>query len=430
MEYMNKNLAKPELLLPAGTLQRLKIALAYGADAVYVGMPSMSLRATVGLSQEELAEGTRLMHSAGKRIYVALNLFSKNADIEKLPAIAARLREIAPDGVIVSDPAIFMFLRENAPEIPLHISTQANISSWATVNFWKNLGASLCVLSRETSFEEICEIRRRVPEMKLEMFIHGAMCMSYSGRCLLSAFMTGRSANQGKCAQSCRWNYKVFLEEEKRPGELIAVEEDSRGTYFMNSRDLCLLPQLPQILSAGIASLKIEGRNKSDYYVAQTARVYRAATDAWFENPETWNPTPYMRELEMLQNRTYTRGFFEGIPGAEAQNYESTVSVGNAQNVGMVVENSPFTQNTGKQNEFLHIEIRNKISVGDEIDFLIPGIFEPYTIELNSVYDGFNGKAVESLSAGRSGQTAILPRKLFPQDIPALTMVRKKISAQ
>lgn len=428
MGSMNKNLAKPELLLPAGTFRRLKIALAYGADAVYVGMPSMSLRATVGLTQDELAEGTRLMHAAGKRIYVALNLFSKNADIEKLPEIAARLRTVGPDGVIVSDPAIFMFLREHAPEIPLHVSTQANISSWATVEFWQKLGASLCVLSRETSFDEICEIRRRIPEMKLEMFIHGAMCMSYSGRCLLSAFMTGRSANQGKCAQSCRWNYKVYLEEEKRPGELIAVEEDSRGTYFMNSRDLCLLPVLPQILRSGVASLKIEGRNKSDYYVAQTARVYRAAIDAWYENPESWNAEPYMRELEMLQNRTYTRGFFEGMPGAEAQNYESTVSIGNAQNVGMVVENSPFTQNAGSSDEFVHLEIRNKISVGDTIDFLIPGQFEPCTIKLDTIFDGFSGKPAESLSAGRAGQTAMLPRRLFPQAVPALTMARKCIA--
>lgn len=426
---MNGHLEKPELLLPAGTFQRLKIALAYGADAVYVGMPSMSLRATVGLSQDELAEGARLMHDAGKRIYVALNLFSKNSDIEKLPAIADRLREIAPDGVIVSDPAIFMFLRENAPEIPLHISTQANVSSWATVEFWQKLGASLCVLSRETSFEEICEIRRRVPAMKLEMFIHGAMCMSYSGRCLLSAFMTGRSANQGKCAQSCRWGYKVFLEEEKRPGELIAVEEDSRGTYFMNSRDLCLLPHLPKILKAGIHSLKIEGRNKSDYYVAQTARVYRAAIDAWYANADTWNAEPYMRELAMLQNRTYTQGFFAGIPGAEAQNYESTVSTGNAQNVGMVVADSPFTRETGNTEDFVHLEIRNKISVGEEIDFLIPGVFEPYTVRPDCLFDGFNGKPLASISAGRTGQTVMLPRRLFCRNVPALTMVRKKISA-
>lgn len=426
---MTKNLSKPELLLPAGTFQRLKIALAYGADAVYVGMPSMSLRATVGLTQDELIEGTRLMHAAGKKVYVALNLFSKNADIEKLPSIAARLREIGPDGVIVSDPAIFVFLREHAPEIPLHVSTQANVSSWATVKFWKQLGAELCVLSRETSFEEICEIRRRIPEMKLEMFIHGAMCMSYSGRCLLSAFMTGRSANQGKCAQSCRWNYKVFLEEEKRPGELIAVEEDERGTYFMNSRDLCLLPELPKILSAGIASLKIEGRNKSDYYVAQAARVYRAAIDAWFENPETWQAEPFMSELEMLQNRTYTRGFFDGVPGAEAQNYVSTVSLGNAQNVGMVIESSPFTAANAEENaRFVHLEIRNKIVRGDVIEFLIPGIFKPQKVCLTEIFDGFTGKAVEALSAGRSGQTALLPCKLFGDKIPApLTMARKGI---
>lgn len=419
---------KPELLLPAGTFQRLKIALAYGADAVYVGMPSMSLRATVGLSQEELEEGARLMHAFGKKIYVALNLFSKNADIEKLPLIAERLRKAAPDGVIVSDPAIFMFLRERLPEIPLHVSTQANISSWATVEFWQKLGAELCVLSRETTFDEICEIRRRVPAMKLEMFVHGAMCMSYSGRCLLSAFMTGRSANQGKCAQSCRWNYKVYLEEEKRPGELISVEEDSRGTYFMNSRDLCLLPELPKILSAGIASLKIEGRNKSDYYVAQAARVYRAAIDAWYESPETWNAAPYMRELSMLQNRTYTRGFFDGVPGSEAQNYETTVSVGNAQNVGMVIENSPFTSAAGTPKDaFVHLEIRNKISLGDEIEFLIPGIFEPLKIKLSALFNGFTGKPAESISAGRSGQTALLPRSLFPANrVPApLTMARK-----
>lgn len=417
---------KPELLLPAGTLQRLKIAAAYGADAVYVGMPSLSLRATVGLTDEELAAGTRLLHDAGKKIYVAFNIFSRNADVEKLPKIAERLREISPDGAIVSDPAIFMFLRERAPEIPLHVSTQANVSSWLTVEFWRKLGAKLCVLSRETTFAEILEIRRRVPAMKLEMFVHGAMCMSYSGRCLLSAFMAGRSANQGKCAQSCRWNYKVFLEEEKRPGEKIAVEEDARGTYFMNSRDLCLLPELPKILAAGIASLKIEGRNKSDYYVAQTARVYRAAIDAWFENPDAWRAEPFMRELEMLQNRSYTRGFFDGVPAAEAQNYESTVSRGNALNVGMVVENPSGTPDENR----IRVEVRNKISVGDEIEFLLPRVFEPLKIRVPAMFDGFSGAAVESVSAGRAGQTVLLPREIFPADrVPEpLVMARKRLA--
>ena len=208
------------------------------------------------------------------------------------------------------------------------------------------------------------------------------------------------------------------------------MEEDARGTYFMNSRDLCLLPELPKILGAGIASLKIEGRNKSDYYVAQTARVYRAAIDAWFENPDAWDAAPYMRELAMLQNRTYTRGFFDGVPGAEAQNYESTVSVGNAQNVGMVVENSPFPQAAGTPaGDFVHVEIRNKISLGDEIEFLIPGVLDPLKIPVTEMLDGFNGKPATAISAGRAGQTAMFPRKLFPGNtVPApLTMVRKII---
>lgn len=424
-----ENLQKPELLLPAGTFQRLKIAALYGADAVYCGLPAMSLRATVGLTHAELVAGTRLLHAAGKKIYVALNLFSRNSDIEKLPEIAAQLREIAPDGVICSDPAIFMFLRENVPEIALHVSTQANIASWATVQFWQKLGANLCVLARETSFEEIKEIRENVPEIGLEMFVHGAMCMSYSGRCLLSAFMTGRSANQGKCAQSCRWEYNFYLEEQKRPGEFIKVEEDTRGTYFMNSRDLCLLPELPQILAAGIQSLKIEGRNKSDYYVAQTARVYRAAIDAWFENPQSWDAAPFMAELELMQNRTYTRGFFAGTPGAEAQNYETSVSLGGAQNVGMVVENSPFSGTSARAGEFVHLEIRGKISTGDEIEFLVPASLVPVKIRVAGMLDGFTGTPVETLSAGRKGQTAMLPRVLFgaagTQIVP-LIMVRKR----
>ncbi len=428
------NFKKPELLLPAGTFQRLKIAALYGADAVYCGMPSLSLRANSGLSHEEIVAGTRFLHERGKKIYIALNLFSKNQDVEKFPKIAQTLREISPDGVIVSDPAIFIFLKEHSPEIPLHVSTQANVSSFATVQFWKNLGAKLCVLARETSFDEICEIKKRVPEIRLEMFIHGAMCMSYSGRCLLSSFMTGRSANQGKCAQSCRWEYNVFLEEQKRPGELIKVEEDTRGTYFMNSRDLCLIEELPKILNAEIDSLKIEGRNKSDYYVAQTARIYRAAIDSYFENPTNWRAEAFLEELNLLQNREYTKGFFDGVPAAEAQNYETTVSLGGAQNVGMVVAEpteKPFpTPKNFSQNDFLRIEIRGKISLGDEIEFLIPSVFEPLKIKVSELFDGFTGTPVSEISAGKKGQTILLPKKIFrgnAEKILPLTMLRKRL---
>lgn len=410
-----------ELLLPAGTLTRLKIADFYGADAVYCGLPSMSLRAGSGLSREELEEGAALLHSKGKKIYLALNLFSKNKDWEKMPETAQTLRELAPDGVIVSDPAIFMFLRERIPEIPLHVSTQANVSSFATVDFWKNLGAKRCVLSRETTFEEIKEVRSRVPGIGLEMFIHGSMCMSYSGRCLLSAFMTGRSANQGRCAQSCRWEYNFYLEEQKRPGELIKIEEDARGTYFMNSRDLCLMPVLPQILAAGIDSLKIEGRNKSDYYTAQTARVYRLAVNAWKNDPENWNAGPFLRELETMQNRGFTRGFFDGVPAAEAQNYETSVSAGTAVNTGMVVP-----AGTRCENDWVRFDVRNKMSVGETLEFLLPDKLEPQKIVLSEIYDGFTGKSVPAISAGRTGQTALVPAKLFGGKPPApLTMVRK-----
>ncbi|MCR5184106.1 MAG: U32 family peptidase [Opitutales bacterium] len=420
-----------ELLLPAGTLTRLKIADYYGADAVYCGLPSLSLRAGVGLTREELEAGIVLLHGKGKKIYLALNLFSKNEDWERLPDSVALLRELSPDGVIVSDPAIFMFLREHAPELPLHISTQANVSSYATVEFWKKLGARLCVLSRETSFGEIEEIRSRVPGIGLEMFIHGAMCMSYSGRCLLSAFMTGRSANRGRCAQSCRWEYNLYLEEQKRPGELIKVEEDPRGTYFMNSRDLCLMPDLPRILSAGIDSLKIEGRNKSDYYVAQTARIYRLAIDDWRRDPENWRAEPYLAELATMQNRGYTRGFFDGVPGASAQNYETSVSRGSAVNVGMVIEadGSPKAVPAGTtEKDWVRMDVRNKMSEGETIEFLFPQTLEPLRVRLDEIYDGVNGKRVPAISAGRANQTMLVPVSALGGKIPAaLTMVRKMI---
>ncbi len=413
---------KPELLLPAGTFRRLQIAALYGADAVYCGMPGMSLRSGSELSRDELAAGAKLLHDAGKKIYVALNLFSRNSDFDKLPEAAAFLREIAPDGIIVADPAILVFMRDAAPEIPLHVSTQANVSSWATAKFWRGLGAELCVLAREISFAEACEIRERVPDLRLEIFVHGAMCVSISGRCLLSAFMANRSANRGKCAQPCRWEYDVYVEERKRPGEFVKIEEDSRGTYFMNSRDLCLLPELPRILASGkIDSLKIEGRNKSDYYVAQAARVYRTAIDAWFRDSAAWSPEPFMAELELMQNRGYTKGFFDGTPDDKAQNYATSVSIGGAQNVGMVVPS--------RDNDFVRMDVRGKIALGDEIEFLLPNEIEPMTVKISELFDGTSGMPATTISAGRPDQTALLPAKLFrnnAREIRPLIMARKR----
>lgn len=410
---------KPELLLPAGSLDSLETAFLYGADAVYAGLPSLSLRAQDGFTPETLAEAIDGAHRRKKKIYLTLNLFSKNDDVEKLDEFAALIGRLGPDGLIVSDPGVFMFMKERLADIPLHVSTQANAGSWLTVRFWQDLGARVCVLSRETSFEEIKEIKQRCPDMKIEMFIHGAMCMSYSGRCLLSSFMAGRSANRGKCAHACRWKYRVYLEEEQRPGELLPVFEDGRGTYIMNSRDLCLMPKLDRILSAGIDMLKIEGRNKTPYYVAQTARAYRMAIDDWFENPERWRPDFYMAELETLQNRGYTRGFFDGVSTPEMQNYETTQSESGWRNAGVIRAWSPAGA------EFV---IYQKLNAGDTLYFLAPGRRRPVEVRLEQMIDAFSKKPVETLSPGRKDQAVLIPRACFGEfgerELPVLTVAR------
>lgn len=410
---------KPELLLPAGTPEALETALLYGADAVYAGMPSLSLRAQSGFSEEELAAGIASVRRQKRKIYLTLNMFSRNADAERLGEFAETVARLRPDGLIVSDPGVFMFMKEHAPEIPLHISTQANVGSWLTVDFWRRMGAAMCVLSRETPFADIEEIRRRCPGIRLEMFVHGAMCMSYSGRCLLSSFMAGRSANRGQCAHACRWEYRIYLEEAKRPGELMPLEEDGRGSYIMNSRDLCLMPKLDRILAAGIDCLKIEGRNKTPYYVAQTARVYRQAIDDWFGHPETWAPEPYMAELETLQNRGYTLGFFDGVISPEQQNYETTQSTGTARNAGAVRE---WTDKGAL------VTLYHRLAAGDILSFLPPFRRGTVDVELPYVIDAFSGERKEALSPGRPGQAILLPHSLFgaagPAELPVRTVAR------
>ena len=329
---------KPELLLPAGSLNRLKTAFLYGADAVYAGMPGVCLRNKISFTPEEMKEGILYAHSIGKKVYLTVNLFTHNHDVPRVESFIELLKELNPDGVIVADPGVFAEIKKQIPTLPLHISTQANVCSYITVNFWKEQGASLCVLGREVPLPEIKEIRKKCPDIRLETFVHGALCVSYSGRCLLSNFMTGRSANKGNCAHSCRWRYKLYetketervndehtyyIEEETRPHELMRIDEDEHGTYIMNSRDLCWLPRLPDLLPIGIDSFKIEGRNKSEYYAAITARTYRQAIDDWFENPHNWDAEKYMSEIMTLQSRGYTLGFLDGNAGPEAPHAKS-----------------------------------------------------------------------------------------------------------
>ena len=287
-----EKLKKPELLAPAGNMEKLKMALLYGADAVYLGGKVMGLRAFAGnFSLEEMEQAVVFAHSLQKKVYVTVNIFAHNADLTVLPEYLRHLREINVDALLISDLGVWSVAREVVPDIPLHVSTQANTTNWAAVKAWENLGASRVVLARELSLEEIKDISRKT-RVELETFVHGAMCISYSGRCWLSSYLTGRDGNRGACAQVCRWEFG--LTEKKRPGEIFDVAEDERGTYIMNSKDLCMMPRLDKILELGLHSLKIEGRNKTEYYAAITARAYRQAIDDYIRNPKEWNSEKYM----------------------------------------------------------------------------------------------------------------------------------------
>jgi putative protease len=425
---MEKKFA-PELLMPAGNLEKLKTGLLYGADAVYAGAPDFSLRTTAETSVEDLQTGAKLLHEAGKKLYLTLNVYSHNSDFEKIGDTLKTLRQINPDGLIISDPGIFDFVAENYPEVERHISTQASTCSYRSVQFWEKLGASLVVLGRETTFAETQEIIQKCPNTRIEMFVHGAMCMSYSGRCLLSSFMTGRSANRGACAQPCRWKYKLhdvkvsgLMVEEQRPDEYFPIEEDEHGSYIMSSRDLCLMEELPQILDAGVASLKVEGRNKSEYYVACATRAYAQAIKDWQNDPHNWDAKIYSAELNKLENRGYTKGFFYGTPDNSAQNYDSPRSDSEWRNIGVV---------RGIKNDAVVMEMRNTLDVGEEIEFLSPTQFTPIKIKMDKLLDARNGLPIERASAGHE-KSILIPLSEFEklgvnasEVLPTLTIARK-----
>lgn len=354
---------QPELLAPAGTMEKLQMALAYGADAAYLGGAQFGLRAFGGnFTNEEIRAAVRLAHAAGKKIYVTVNVFPHNDDLVSLPDYLRFLAEAGADAVLVADLGVFMLAREAAPALPVHISTQANNVNWRTVRAWQELGAERVVLARELSREEICEIRRHT-SVELELFVHGAMCISYSGRCLLSSYFTGRDANRGSCAQSCRWKYALV--ESSRPGEYYPVEEDERGTYIMNSKDLCLLPYLDEIVDAGIDSLKIEGRMKSVHYVASVVKAYRMALDACltggsYEVQEAW-----MTELGKVSHRAYTTGFFLGKTTEADQIYGSSSYEQTSDFVGLV-------RSYDAENRLATVEQRNNMKLGQELEIFQP----------------------------------------------------------
>ena len=417
---------KSELLLPAGSLVKLKTALLYGTDAVYAGTPDMSLRTQSKFSLEELEEGIRIVHERGKKIYLTLNLYIHNEEAEKLPQFVDTLKRLKPDGVLVADPGVFYYLKENAPELNRFVSTQANICSAQTVRFWQAMGAKLCVLGREVTFKEMAEIRRQCPDIELECFMHGAMCMSYSGRCLISNFMADRSANKGKCAHCCRWHYKLhirmkdgtvrelvindenkdnfeyLLEEDFRPGEYYEVVEDEHGSYLLNSKDMCLMPRLNDLLGIGMDSLKVEGRNKTEYYAGVVARAYRQAIDDYYANPDGWSCEKYMPELMTLQNRGYCLGFHDGKITNISQNYEYTRTLGEWLFAGSIVE---------WQGDDAIFELRNYIESGEFIEFLIPGGLTNLRLTLTEFEDAESGEITLKVSAGQGKKIRIRPDK-------------------
>lgn len=354
---------KPELLMPAGSLDVLKVALRYGADAVYIGGDLYGLRAKAkNFDRETMQEGVDYAHSLGKKVYVTVNITAHNSDMQGIEEYLKELSEIGPDAIIVSDPGVFMLAKRVAPNLELHVSTQANSTNYATCNFWYEQGAKRVVTARELSLAEIGEIRGKIPDdMEIESFIHGAMCISYSGRCLLSNYLTGRDANLGACTHPCRWKY--YLVEENRPGQYMPVEENERGTYIFNSKDLCMIRYIPEIVAAGINSLKVEGRMKTALYVATVARAYRMAIDAFFENPKKFeeNVEIYAEEVGKCTNRTFTTGFYFGKPNEEAQVYDSNSYVKDYVYLGQLKDNG--------DGSYFFIQ-KNKFSVGDTIELM------------------------------------------------------------
>ncbi len=379
---------KLELLIPAGSLDVLKTAVIYGADAVYLGGEAFGLRAKAkNFTNEEIKEGIAFAHARGVKVYITANILAHNGDLPGVEAYFEELKEIRPDALIISDPGVFAIARRVLPDMELHISTQANNTNYGTYLFWYQQGAKRVVSARELSLAEIREIREKIPEdMEIESFIHGAMCISYSGRCLLSNYFVGRDANQGACTHPCRWKYSVM--EETRPGEYFPVYENERGTYIFNSKDLCMIEHIPEMIEAGIDSFKIEGRMKTALYVATVARTYRKAIDDYLESPEKYraNLEWYKEEIGKCTYREFTTGFYFGKPTAETQIYDSNTYVKNYTYLGTVEE--------VREDGCFRIEQKNKFTVGETVEVMKPD-GRNLVVTVKAIYDE-DGTPVES----------------------------------
>ena len=397
MEIKNK----PELLAPAGSFEKAKTAFLYGADAVYCGTGTLSLRSRAEVDNDDLAKTIEYAHSIGKKVYAAINIYAWDTYYEEIKKQAKMLNELKVDAIIASDGGVMEVLKEYAPDVEIHVSTQANTVSYHATNFWYNNGAKRVILGRELNKEQIREImKNKNPEIDVEMFVHGAICFGYSGRCFLSDFLASRSANLGDCAQSCRWAYNVYVEEHNKPGNLMPVEHDDHGTYIFSSKDMCLIKEMPDIIELGVNSLKIEGRLKTEYYLASVVNAYRNAIDDYLKDPEHYDYTKYLRELEKTKTRGLTTFYFNDRDNKDFQEYEGKQYNPDYEFGGKILESI--------ENKKYLIEIRNKLIVGDTMEVLIPGEIEPVTFEIQDLWDTETKERIETVNPGKAGQTVLM----------------------
>lgn len=414
-------MSKVELLAPAGSLEKAKIAFMYGADAVYAGTAKLSLRSRAELNDDSLEETIKYAHSIGKKVYVALNIYANDKDYNEIKEQILRLKEVKADAIIASDPGVIMQIKKLAPEIDIHISTQANTVSLQSAMFWREFGAKRVILSRELSKEQIEYIMKNKPkDLEVEMFIHGAICYAYSGRCYLSKYLANRCANQGDCAQPCRWQYKITAQEVNNPDSKINVDYDEKGTYLFSSKDMCLIKQIPTIIDMGVDSLKIEGRLKTDYYLATVVRVYRNAIDEYEKlksrgEQDKYDYTKYLKELEKVKTRGLSEFYFSDSNNQDIHDFD-----GKSENLDY--EYGARVIRKDKDDIYI-VEIKNKLSLGDKLEILLPNTIDECKFTIEKLYDVKNDKEIETINPGIKGQQVKIK---IPYELVPGTIIRRK----
>ena len=414
-------MSKVELLAPAGSLEKAKIAFMYGADAVYAGTAKLSLRSRAELNDDSLEETIKYAHSIGKKVYVALNIYANDKDYNEIKEQVLRLKEVKADAIIASDPGVIMQIKKLAPEIDIHISTQANTVSLQSAMFWREFGAKRVILSRELSKEQIEYIMKNKPkDLEVEMFIHGAICYAYSGRCYLSKYLANRCANQGDCAQPCRWQYKITAQEVNNPDSKINVDYDEKGTYLFSSKDMCLIKQIPTIIDMGVDSLKIEGRLKTDYYLATVVRVYRNAIDEYEKlksrgEQDKYDYTKYLKELEKVKTRGLSEFYFSDSNNQDIHDFD-----GKSENLDYEYGAKVIKKD---KDDIYIVEIKNKLSLGDNLEILLPGTIDECKFTIEKLYDVKNDKEIETINPGIKGQQVKIK---IPYELVPGTIIRRK----